>query len=903
MFTSTPSLTINIIYFMSVSPFIPKAISTRNRHRLLAGLLLCTLVGATSHTLTRSLITNASQQQTWGTFTDGTHTNTATSDEGLSLAQEGLTFSDTTAEDFSAGDTTNISVVTEDDDTELNLLPDLASALVIPYRAESSFLDTTTGLLYIPTGGGLSVINTQGTVDPADDTLVITYTTATTPALPSNNIQHSFLDTTTGLLYVSTSGGGLSVINTQGTVDPADDTLVITYTTATTPALLGNYIQHSFLDTTTGLLYVSNVNLYTMSGLSVINTQRTVDPGDDTLVITYTTATNPAIGYDRVHSSFLDTTTGLLYVSTDAGGLSVINTQGTVDPSDDVLVITYTTATTPAIGYDWVISSFIDTTTGLLYVSTAYTGLSVINTQGTVDPSDDVLVITYTTATTPAIGNNTVWHFFLDTTTDLLYVSTSGGGLSVINTQGTIDPSDDTLVITYTTANTPGLNSNIVFHSFLDTTTGLLYVSTQTGVSVISTGDTTYQSSGEFISSARHLTGTQGTFTYTETKTADHTISLQYRTAASATPYFNDFNDGTTTEYLGDFYSWGDTFTIAEESAGTIKLSEPTSEYIDFLFDTGNPDDYFPLGSTVTARYKINTSATNINVCMFSDDWWDDDGCLGVTPGEWVTTSLSASSKTFSKIGFEILWDTGTWSPSDTFEIDWIRVEPADGPSEWNAWSTPCTDTTCAIDPATLTGNTWIQYKLNLETTNSATTPQIHSVSYTSGYQTTGTYTSEDITFDGTQPLTFSTVESTPASTTLTYAYSTDHGVTWTDIESSHAFPSSFTPSTFMWRAILTTTDVTKTPTLTSVTLTTGRISTSQTGSLTVQGKVKQLESQGKNLEAILLKRKYPHLFAETKDPVRRMEQTIGLMREVVIRLEMLAEMREGEKIGIGAVD
>ncbi|MDP1846057.1 MAG: hypothetical protein Q8L09_04980 [Candidatus Moranbacteria bacterium] len=120
-----------------------------------------------------------------------------------------------------------------------------------------------------PDNGGKVIIN-QGYV----------YNQDTSPAIGNNNVLSSFLDSAHNLVYVSTQGG-LSVLNTQGTVDPADDTLVKTYTTSTTPAIGNNYVRHSFLDSTHNLLYVS-----TYGGLSDINTQGTVDPADDTLVKT-----------------------------------------------------------------------------------------------------------------------------------------------------------------------------------------------------------------------------------------------------------------------------------------------------------------------------------------------------------------------------------------------------------------------------------------------------------------------------------------------------------------------------------------------------------------------------------------------------------------------------------------
>ena len=339
-----------------------------------------------------------------------------------------------------------------------------------------------------PEDGGKVVVN-QGYI----------YSSDTSPKLESNYVYNSFIDSAHNLLYLSTYRGGLAVVDTKGTNDPADDTLVTTYTDSSTPAIGSNFVYHAFLDSARNLLYVStlsawNGSAYVGGGLSVINTQGTVDPDDDTLVKTYTTGTTPAIATNYVLNSFLDSTHNLLYVSTQCvwsgdscvgGGLSVINTQETVDPDDDTLVKTYTTGTTPAIGHNNVYHSFLDSTHNLLYVSTNGGGLSVINTQGTVDPADDTLVKRYTTATSPAIGSNSVFHSFLDSTHNFLYVSTSGG-LSVINTQGTVDPADDTLVKTYNTSTTPAIGNNYIHFAFLDTNSNILHLDTEGGHSAIS---------------------------------------------------------------------------------------------------------------------------------------------------------------------------------------------------------------------------------------------------------------------------------------------------------------------------------------------------------------------------------------------------------------------------------
>jgi N-acetylneuraminic acid mutarotase len=352
--------------------------------------------------------------------------------------------------------------------------------------------------LYVSTyGGGLSVIDTKGTASPSDDTLVITYSTASIPAIAGNRVWHSWLDTTNNLLYVSTSGG-LSVINTQGTAITADDTLVITYSTASTPAIANNLVFHSWLDTANNLLYVS-----TGGGLSVINTKGTATISDDTLAITYSTASIPAIANNNVQRSWLDTANNLLYVST-GGGLSVINTHGTATTSDDTLWKNYTTTPTPAIASNNVFHSWLDSTSNLLYVSTDG-GLSVIDTKGTATTTDDTLAITYKANSTPAIASNSTYHSWLDSATNYLYVSTNKSGLSVIDTKGTATTTDDAFVITYSTSSSPAISGNNTIQSWKYPGTDYLYVSNwYTGLSVISPG---YHNSGAYIRNINFSSG------------------------------------------------------------------------------------------------------------------------------------------------------------------------------------------------------------------------------------------------------------------------------------------------------------------------------------------------------------------------------------------------------------
>ena len=293
------------------------------------------------------------------------------------------------------------------------------------------------------------------------------------------------------------------------------------------------------------------------------------------------------------------------------------------------------------------------------------------------------------------------------------------------------------------------------------------------GISVIDISGG-YNLSSTYLSLPRSLSDIiPATLSADATLTTDHTTTLSYRAGTADVFWSDDFENGITDEYLGDFYAWGTPFLDAEESGGTIKLSNIThSGYSDFWFDTGKPALYFPVDSTITVRYRINSdTATGINICVFTDEWMEDDGCSGYQTNEWVTTSFTTQSDTFSKLGIDVSWNAGTWSPTDTFEVDYIQITLPDSFGTWGSWSTPCTDlTSCPVNPADLSGKAWIQYKLDLATSNPATTPQINSVTYQGVYAATGTYQSPVQTFaQSNQLLTFNVVATTPTGSSISY--------------------------------------------------------------------------------------------------------------------------------------
>jgi hypothetical protein len=829
--------------------------------------------------------TGATTTHSWSTTTDfsnGTFTNTAsTLPDSVSLSLQDAPPIDSTYEDFKQGYTLPSSTyphfVTEDGAVRLGQSWRYTTDTTPAIGSNSVRHSYLAGdLLYVGTDGGLSVIDTKGTPDPADDTLNITYSTSSTPAIAGNSVYHSHLSG--DLLYVSTSSG-LSVIDTKGTPDPSDDTLVITYTTTSTPALANNAVQHSFLSG--NYLYISTFN----GGLSVIDTRGTFDDSsDDTLGASYFPQSTSILRDDDVSHAFLQG--DLLYVSTWLGsnaGLYVIDTKGTIDNTDDTLFNRYHAAGNPAIEDNRVGLSFIED--NHLYISTIE-GLYIIDLGDAADPSDETLLTRYHTGSNPALVNNWVYHSHLSG--NLLYVSTYGS-LSVIDTKGTPDPSDDELNITYTTTNTPAIGDGWVRHSHLSG--GLLYVSTgDSGLSVINPSSEDYNPTTSFLSRA-HSIITPSHFTLESLTPPDTSVSLQYRTGSSETLWQDEFN--TLDSYAGDYYGYDGEYDWQSVTAtgGVLRATGAPLVYSDwayFVLTSGYPDDYFASGSVVSVRYRVLNRPTDSMDFGIVSDRYESSSYRQVTTDDWQTLTFTPD-EAFSNIVIDLYTysDSGVDLEGTVLEIDYVRITTRD----WNPWSTPCTLTTCPINQADLVDANLIQYRLDLTTSDLSVTPSVNSVSLAYDYETTGTYTSDTLTFPQTTDLLAFTADTTvPTGTSLTFEYSTD-GATWLPLSEGASLPSSTT--TFTWRALLTTTDPSLSPLIHSVDLTyspTAKSSRSSTTSVALQ--IANLTDQGKFEEASLLEDKFPSVSDNLNDITIRQE-IIRLLRQIITLLERVAEMQK----------
>ncbi len=745
-----------------------------------------------------------------------------------------------------------------------------------------SFIEN--GLVYISTrNAGVYVFDTKSTSDPSDDTFVARYHTGSSPALSDNFVYNAFKEG--DLLYMSVwcggGGGGLHVVDTKGTTNPSDDTLLVKYSNTSSPSISTGCTSHAFKEG--NLVYISTSN-----GFNVINSQGTLSPADDTLVIRYDTGSTPSLANSRVTQAFRDG--NYLYLNS-YGGVEVIDTKGTLSPADDTYVTRYYTGSTPSLPTNRIDFSFLDG--NLLYV--ASDGLTVINTQGTFDnPADDTLVTRYDKGSTPPLLENYVNHVFLDD--DYLYVS--GIGVSVINTQGTISPTDDTLVAQYGVSSNPSLVSNSVYHSFLED--DWLYVSTSNGLSVIS--PSVYNSDGTYLGSPRLIASTPTTsLSVTASTTDDHSIMLSYRTGTTNAVWQDELN--TIDSYTADPYGYGSAYNwqTATATNGVLRLSgEPlgSPEYSYFGIDTSFADNYFQSGSVVTMRYRVLNRSTDLMDIGLATDEFEFYVSKQATTDEWQTITFDAQQP-FSMILVDAYTysNSGTELDATTLEIDYIQISTPDIMGEWSSWTTCVSYTSCTLNA--LGSNPWLQYRVELETDDTSTSPKVSKVVYNGPYQSSFTYTSETRTFDTKRRFTtFVPSVTIPADTSVAYEYSIDGGVTFVPFSPETFEELALEGTSFTWRATLGTTNDTKTPTLTQVSLSHVEApgNTTSTRVRETTKRIDELRTITSPTAEAVLKEQYPEYFENPDAPLAREKAMVVLLGEIVRLMKELALLRQEEE-------
>jgi len=219
----------------------------------------------------------------------------------------------------------------------------------------------------------------------------------------------------------------------------------------------------------------------------------------------------------------------------------------------------------------------------------------------------------------------------------------------------------------------------------------------------------------------------------------------------------------------------------------------------------------------------VGEHATNVYTALGSDDWESSSSSVGLENGEWAYPSFVSSSD-FSIVEMDNYWDDGTWdNATDSVEVDWVKIELLHD-SYWGPWSTPCTNHFgCPISDTT--GKSYLQYRVNLSTDDPTSSPSVNSVTLASGYQSSGTFTSQILDAGDMANWEDLTAETeTPTGTSITFetrsGNSSTPDDTWSSWQSINSPVASPDKRYLQYKATLSTTDQNQTPILKSVTLT-----------------------------------------------------------------------------------
>lgn len=853
--------------------FTPQSILTKHRRHQAALFLVVVFTPLVLFQLTASVY--ATEEHIWNTNTDfatGIKNNTTFNDDGAITLSPTASTTETNWNDLFGG---NGSPDTGYNRTATLGSGDIAISQGYGYTENGSIalvgdagrdVFAEGNIVYSCSWKGLTAIDTKGTFNnPSDDTLVGYYATSSTPGiLPGGNI--SLCEKHGDLIYMGDWTNGLYVFDTHGTVTFADDTLATRYYSGSAPALVNSAARKIFLEG--DYLYIATYG----GGLSVIDTKGTVTAADDTLAAHYDVNSYPGLISDYISS--INKISDVLYVGGYTNGVRLFDTNNTATGTDDTALGDYNHGRFSEIPVYFYVSDIMKNN-DVLYLATNRGLLVAIDTKGTETLADDTLIKVY--------DRNFDVNFPPASIND---VSISGNYLTiagmnayvVLDTKGTLTPNDDEITSHYNNQTNPTLAADGMYGAVA--VNNLVYVSSYTPDGLTAITKNIYRPQGLYAGLPRRIgTVPTSTISLDSTIASGQDVVMQYRTGSPGAAWREDF--ATTSSYAADLYNWG-SLPDAVGAAGGI-LTATTSHRFDFWVATGYPVDHFIPGSTITARVRINNPDPSkpVELYMFTDDWWSDD--FTTKQNEWITLKLTLSqSDAFSNLGFD-LYTTGTYPANASIQVDWIEVTTPDSMGQWGAWSAACPAHSCVLP--NLSAATWLQYRLALSTTNTSTTPVVHNVSYNDAYYSTGTYQSSIYTFEKPRELsTFVADVTTPTGTSIAFEYSINGGPVWKPISPGQQLSHDdiIAPS-FIWRATLATTNGAYTPTINSVSIIASPY-TKTTGTL-VAGKATSLDRSGESASVIMLRREHPEFFNGKASKGQIQEKVVTLLAEVVVHI------------------
>lgn len=701
---------------------------------------------------------------------------------------------------------------------------------IVYHRTISMKEDTTDHILVVGTAAGATTLDTKGTVDITDDTTLCNYNTTNFPQF--NNQQYFWnveYDHVNKLLYLfQLADHGLEVVDTKGTATCSDDVWLGHYNGGTTPGLASNYVYNGFVDYTNDLLWIA-----TDGGVNVIDRHGTNTLSDDTNFKYYLSAGTYA------QWIYLDQPNHEFYVGSINGGYIVYDTKGTKDPSDDTTAGTVNSTTLTGFPSNNIQHISEDPSGRYVLISTEGGGVAIVDTKNTISTSDDSLAAVYNTTATPAIPIDLArgHDFYYDQPRNRLYVATQNA-LYIINTNGTFpDPSDDTLFKKIdTTSNPPVLGGDSADASkVLVDSAGMVHVAAGNGLNIFDPDDNTYSRTGSFISYPIFINQeNSGLIKWDSVAPLNTSIQTQIRSGTTNILYEDNFDDNNPSEYAGDFYGWNgfDAAGSVTEANGILHLTNLSQlnccgndDYFYFWLDFGKPNGYFPVGSRITTRIRFNSSTRvkhpTYSSYVFTDDYWES-GAFGDQNNVWYDVSFNADqfNHPFSKIGFDIESLAGTLQSTDSIDVDLVRIE---SPIVWGNWSNNFSDNTGSILPSGRDTQTYLQYKTILNSTDGINTPTISKVALTPGYLTNAVFTSSSID-SGKQNSDWQQLSATstlPAGSQINYftrtANNTSTWSAWSPV--TNGVIASPNGQFVQYQAVITSTDTLTTPQIDSVSL------------------------------------------------------------------------------------
>jgi hypothetical protein len=740
----------------------------------------------------------------------------STDEPGALKLKASQSFTNTTETDFNAGITQSIDYIsnfelTNVDNGEMKLAKNAGYCYDRVYPKLGSVyihaFDNDNNLIFFGTNVGVQVLDTKGSDDPTDDELITEYTTTSTPAyIGHNNIINLNYDNVRNLLYVSTLFSA-DVIDTKGNADPSDDVTVASYTEFSTPVALdgaeGDFAQmivHDMIyDDSTEYLWIRTAN---GGGLEVIDTNGTPSMADDTYVTKYHLFTTPtSSGGSQEGLAVID---GVFYEANSFGpdsGIYVGNS--TLGTNIGKYSANSTPPTAPDLPDDEVRDMVFSESEDRLYVLNYY-DITVIDIQGTpADIGDDTIVSTHH-------STDFINAFNVDVANGRIYTTI---GTEII----VLDSNDLTEITRYNASTTPKYDLGYTPGEIRVNDDKVYFLKCMFPVANFDK----YFAKAQFTSEPFTFNLNSSKIRWSQTKTEDQSINVRYRTADADNDFVDEFDDNSTSN-IGDYFSYGASsiFGIVEESNGILTLGDTPDSYNYIWIDTGKPDNYYPAGSIITVRLRVNTSDSSYGIWLIGDDYdtWSDEFDASDGLSDWTTIRFTTEDS-FSKVGIE-LDVSGEWQDGDNVEIESMNVRN----SVWSSWSTNCSDNE-GCDVTVPDGDNLLQYQVTLTSDPTLTsTPTLNSITVGGLYPATAEYTSAIL--DGGAGADWQELNytgSTPTGTSITfYTRSGNTSIpdgswsAWEGVNSPIASPNN---QYLQYKATLASTDIFETPTLDSVTI------------------------------------------------------------------------------------